>query len=143
MNPRDASLAEAALALGISVSTVRRNVREGAPCVSLGAAGRGKGSRVDIDKLRAWRGGGETPQQNDQQVLAAAAKGFYAAFGRDAPGHGRPAHAVLGLRDHGAAALYVHVFCCVAQQITGRLPDISECPREIADLSRIAETVRR
>lgn len=51
------SLKEAADALGIDVSTLRRDIAAGCPVVDLGAVGRGNGSRVDVEAVRRWRAG--------------------------------------------------------------------------------------
>ncbi|MBX3333935.1 MAG: hypothetical protein KF876_07410 [Nitrospira sp.] len=51
------SLKEAAEALGIDVSTLRRDIAAGCPVVWLGSVGRGKGSRVDLEAVRRWRAG--------------------------------------------------------------------------------------
>lgn len=54
---RGASLQEAAKALGISVSTLQRDIADGCPALALGSVGRGKGSRVDVEAVRRWRAG--------------------------------------------------------------------------------------
>lgn len=47
-------LTDAARELGISVSTLRRWLAAGAPCVA-GRAGRGNGAHVDVELIRRWR----------------------------------------------------------------------------------------
>ncbi|MDF0673242.1 MAG: hypothetical protein P0120_02710 [Nitrospira sp.] len=49
------SLKEAARAIGINVSTLRRDIIAGCPTVELGEVGRGRGSRVDLEEVRRWR----------------------------------------------------------------------------------------
>jgi MerR HTH family regulatory protein len=56
------TIAAAAVELGVSTSTVRRWIREGAPCVSPGRAGRGNGARVHVATLRAWAGLGDSAE---------------------------------------------------------------------------------
>lgn len=50
-----ANLQEAAKVLGIDVSTLQRNIKQGCPVLSLGSVGRGKGARVDVEAVRKWR----------------------------------------------------------------------------------------
>lgn len=142
MKAAGVSVAEAARQLGVSAPTVRRWVAEGAPTVQLGRAGRGNGSRVDPDELRAWRAGGVAPR-DDVVILAGLAAGIRATFVEEVEGYGRPAHAVVGLRGIDAAGYLVCVFMCCARSVIGRVPSEDEIPAAIRDLVAIAKTAHR
>lgn len=131
---------QAARELSVSASTIRRWISRGAPTVSLGKEGRGNGSLVDVDQLRAWRAG-VTVQRGDNAVLNAIAVGIKRVFSDHAPGHGQPAHKVVGLSDRLGAAFLAHVYYAVGKQVLGREPE--DVPAEISDLERISQTAHK
>jgi hypothetical protein len=131
-------IADAACELGKSAATIRRWITAGAPTVTLGREGRGNGSLVSVAALRAWRAGG-TAHRDDSETPQMLARAFHAAYATDVPGHFRPAHAVVGLRDRDAAAYLVHVYQLCAQQLIGHTVEADRLPQEIRDLIKIAE----
>ena len=134
------SITEAARQLGKSTATVRRWIAQGAPTVALGKDGRGNGSLVDVDALRAWRTG-VAAQRGDDAVLRDVAIGIRRVYSDNVEGHGKPAHKIVSLADYEGAAFLVQVFFSVAQQVLGRFPD--ELPQEISDLEQIVKTAHR
>ncbi len=114
------SIPEAARALGVSVWTVRRWLARGAPCVALGAVGRGRGARVVVEHLNTWRHASGT-QAGADRVLEQVAYSLLNTLRRDA-GYGEPAHRALGIPERKAAALLAIAFERIAREITGAAP---------------------
>lgn len=104
-------LVEAAHVLDTSPESLRRWVREdGCPAIE-GGRGRGKGYRVDVDAVRAWRAAKEAQGRKAQlQALGRFALDFWRR-GREL---GEPGQRLIGIRDCDAAALLVFFFNYVA-----------------------------
>lgn len=66
---RRAKLADAARLLGVSVTTLQRDIRRGAPTVELGGCGRGRGTVVDVRMLQQWRTSRLTSRLGDPLAL--------------------------------------------------------------------------
>jgi hypothetical protein len=91
-------LKDAAQGLGVSVATLRRWVRQGAPCIQPGEVGRGHGAQVDLDEIRRWRTaelGLSTPAVDLMPKIGQAMQDL---LRRDPGGDGRPAHEQLGVK---------------------------------------------
>ena len=138
------SLAEAAKQIGCSPSTIRRWVREGAPTVSLGGAGRGNGSMVDVRALQRWRAGAEGCAA-DPEILQRLAASLWDVFKRDGgvdDDRARPAHLAFGISDTQAASYLWAIFDRCARDWTGRVPD--PLPSEIKTIAALAlQTARK
>jgi len=66
-------LAQAAKELRIHPSTLRRWIVAGCPVCELGEVGRGKGSRVDLEAVKRWRGQkahDAQRQRTDEEILS-------------------------------------------------------------------------
>lgn len=96
------SLTEAARELGKSPETLRRWVREeGCPAIQ-GGRGRGKGHRVDLDAVRAWRDA--QASQNDEAMLRQISQ-VTLDFYRRGQDPGEVGHRLVGVSNAAAAAL--------------------------------------
>lgn len=135
------SVAEAALALRVSRSTVQLWLRMGAPAIAPGGCGRGHSARVDLDQLRAWRaarlagaGVAPTPRVQDFTRLAAAAlwKAYTRSIGEDRTSPSWKRH---GVRPEAAADFALDVYRAFHREVTGRLPD--ELPPEMTNILSI------
>jgi excisionase family DNA binding protein len=125
------TIAEAARGLGCSASTVRRWVAKGAPTTFLGSAGRGRGSRVQIEDLTRWRSGGSKLQNGE--LLERLAEGLMDAFRRDGIA------ARVGITERQAAGILVLVFeryykNAVREPVPDQLDDL---PVQIAQLCAV------
>jgi hypothetical protein len=132
MSERAIKLDQAAAALGVTGATVRRWVREGAPCVEMGGAGRGKGSLVDLDELRRWRAGAAVVPDGDDLVQRLPELLF--DFWRRDSGLDGPAHRDLGISDRAAAAYLATLFGYVRTRLD---LDADDLPPEIERLRSV------
>jgi hypothetical protein len=123
---------QAAEALGVAPATVRRWVRAGAPCVELGAAGRGKGSLVDLAELRRWRAGAAVVPDGDDLVQRLPELLF--DFWRRDSGLDGPAHRDLGISDRAGAGYLVVLFEYVCKRLDLEADDL---PSEIEQLRSV------
>jgi len=130
------SLVEAARELGVSVSTIRRWIRDGAPTVSLGGPGRGKGSRVDVQELRAWLAGG-TAQCDGAAALRSLEATIREVYAGEVEGMCLPAHALIGIEPIKAAAYLVHFWRVAVPKMIGQTPDGT--PQIIQDLIALGD----
>jgi hypothetical protein len=134
-----ATVLEAARELRVTASTVRGWIRRGAPTIELGSVGRGRGSRVDVAALRAWRSGVSTSSTVDLDRIAT---GMWAAYSRAPEGESRPTWQTLGVDRDRAAAMLVATYYEIARSVTGRYPE--QLPAEIERLFAISQdSVRR
>lgn len=125
--------AEAARALKVSESTVRRWVRDGAPSARPGKPGRGNGALLDLGDLARWRARVEAPSHTEYLAkLAAALLNFY----RHDSGLDAPAHVTLGIDPRRTAAFLVLAWQYSARQITGS--EVTTTPPEIQALEETA-----
>lgn len=112
----DLPLNRAAVALGVSAPTLRRWIRNGAPCTALGSVGRGHGSRVDVEAVRAWRlrslGAAAPPGDLLQKIAAALGD----VLRRD-DGSGLPTHIRLKVHKDAAAELIFQAYRRVARVV--------------------------
>jgi len=139
----DVSIAEAARQLGVVDATVRRWVREGAPCVELGSVGRHNGSRVNVAALVAWRGSGGkfcSTDRNQDELLMTIAGALRDTLLRDA-GEGESAAVLLGIDRGRAAALLIVAYERIHRSMTGL--DAATYPPEIEHLRSIVLSSRR
>lgn len=60
------TLADAAKALGVHTGTLRRDVRNGCPTISLGSVGRGHGTQIDPEAWKLWRAQRVVPSLTQQ-----------------------------------------------------------------------------
>jgi hypothetical protein len=124
---------QAAEALGVAPATVRRWVREGAPCIELGTAGRGKGSLVDLAELRRWRAGGALGERSDREQLEHLPRMLLDFWRRDS-GLDGPAHRDLGISDRAAAAYLDVLFQYICRRLDQEPADL---PPEIERLRSV------
>jgi hypothetical protein len=116
------SIAEASRELDVEPATVRRWLREGAPCARPGGRGPGRGALVVVEDLQRWR------ERSPEVVMQKVAAAIVDTLRRDA-GEGEPAHRTLGIRAPAAAALLAMAFERIHRAVTGR--DAAELPAEI------------
>jgi len=129
----DVGLTEAARELAVSAGTLRRWLRQGAPCARPGEVGRGHGARVDIEAVRRWRAG--VGLADAAALLDRVACALWSTYTRDA-GHGEPAHASLGIRHRAAAGLLYVAYTRIARELTGG--EIESLPAQIDHLWTIS-----
>ena len=121
-------LAAAARQLGKSPGTLRRWIRSGCPALA-GGRGHGKGSRVDLAAVRAWRDRKAPSSDAQLRDLAAVMLDFYRrGMEPDAPGQ-----RVLGISNPKAAA-----FLCFLWQYAARRLKAELTAPEIELLAEIA-----
>lgn len=123
----------AARKLGVSPSTVRRWIQNGAPCVHPGESGRGHGALVFVDELRRWR----SKVTDERRVLHRLAEALLDTHLREFH-DGKPAWEALGVREGKAALVLVSAYCRAHATLTGTWPDESAFPAAIEQLMRIA-----
>jgi hypothetical protein len=134
---------DAARALGVSESQLRRYVDDGAPVLRRGGRGRGRAALVDVEAIAAWRrsrdGGQALP--NDRVVMLAAeipelaADAVYRAF-----------LAVESNDKCAVAGILAGVWYVVTVALLDRIravvpstPDVETTPEKIATLREINE----
>jgi hypothetical protein len=105
------TLSQAARELGLSPATMRRMVQRGAPVVSTGGPGRGKGARVDLEAIRRWRG---MPASHEDLAVAIAPLAL--DFHRRGQEPGFAGQRVLGIPNAHAAALLVFFIDYIADR---------------------------
>lgn len=108
-------LAEAARSLGKSEATVRRWVREGAPCARPGRAGRNGGALVVVEDLQRWRATTRAAEPDSAHFLAQL-KHLVADY------HRAGDHRLVGLQDEPARLLYA----ALLEYVGGRLNRAAE-----------------
>jgi hypothetical protein len=118
------SISVAASHFDVSVDTVRRWIRDGAPCVSPGEVGRGHAATVCIADLTAWRArrlGIATPEHAN--VMERIETAILDVMRRDG-GSGRPINVDLGIPGDKAALLLAHALNRIARALNAaRLHD--------------------
>jgi hypothetical protein len=107
---------QASLMLGVSEPTLRRWIRNGAPCLQLGSAGRGKGSIVDIDAIRLWQARRHGVHGVANELLPQIAEALSDVLKRDG-GDGRPAHLRLGIAPRAAAELLTAAYGRISRAV--------------------------
>jgi len=107
---------QAAKVLEVSEPTLRRWIREGAPCVQLGSSGRGKGSIVDIDAVRLWQARRHGVHGVAIELLPQIAEALSDVLRRDG-GDGRPAHLRLGIAPRAAAELLTAAYGRISRAV--------------------------
>lgn len=125
---------QAARVLRIDVSTLRRWIVAGCPVVTLGEVGRGKGSTVNLDQVRAWRASQLIPgmiQQSQEDTLAGIACAFEDAMKRDS------AYQRVGICEAQAAGFLVLVFERMWMNVTKRSRDEISLPPQMKQLRAI------
>lgn len=122
------SLREAARALDVDVSTLRRWIQRGAPTVNgPGEVGRGNGSEVDPEAVRRWKDG--TPATLDLEALAVA---LWDVLRRD------QADALTGITERQCAGVLVLVFDRMFMNLTHQAPDLATLPARVRQLLECA-----
>lgn len=123
------TLEEAARELKKSPSTLRRWVRRGCPTVSLGQAGRGKGSIVRLSDIQRWRAGNAEVSQDERlQFLAICLMDCYK---RD------EIHRRIGITAREAAGLLAFVYERYYKNLTHEPLDTNNLPPEIKQLCTV------
>jgi len=123
--------AAAALELGVNEGTVRRWIREGAPCERLGGRGPGRGSLVVVDDLKRWRAGraglivGESAGPDLSVIVA---RGLLRAFKRGTKGTTEPTWVKLGDNGSRAAIILADAYTAIFFELTGREPELESLP---------------
>lgn len=107
-------LSEAARALGISPSQLRREIAAGAPVARPGRRGPGGAALVVIADVERWR----SRQSNVDTIMRDIGEVLVDVFRRDG-GLGEPAHRSLAITDARAAALLLAVYERTARRFTG------------------------
>lgn len=127
----------AARELGVSESTIRRWVQNGAPCIRQGESGRGRGALVHVSDLERRRRGGLKPDR----VLDRVAEAMLEAYRCEA-NQGLPAHRLFPAmpKEGKAAMLYAYAYHRVHLKLTGMPPDDNALPEPIEQLLRIVRT---
>jgi hypothetical protein len=128
------SITQAAKALNVHPSTLRRWIARDCPCLHLGAVGRGKGSLVDLEDVQRWRLKGLSPdvmKRADEDVLALIARSFSDALKRDRAHHRAEIH------EARAAGFLALVFERCWLNVTQRGRDEIVLPPEIKQLCAI------
>lgn len=117
MGTRGVTPTQAARELGLSPSTVRRDVRRGAPVISQGGTGPGRATRLVLADYERWRRGDPLTWQAVDALEAA----MLDLLKRDA-GDGRPMHVELGIPERNAAAMLLALFERFHQRFAGSAP---------------------
>jgi hypothetical protein len=112
-----ASLRAAARHFGVDPSTVRRWIREGAPCVEPGSAGRTHGARVDLVAVARWRAARLGVVDEDRRgLLPTIQEAILGTLRRDGR-NGRPVWLDLGIAPGAAAALLADAYARIARAL--------------------------
>lgn len=131
---KSVTVAEAARALRKSPATVRRYVQAGAPCVSPGEVGRGKGALIDIDALQQWLANRAAPglASSAQSIqLEQIAESLWRVLRNDR------AAEKLALSERQAAGLLLLAYERLAKDLTREPVDIEELPARMNQLCAI------
>lgn len=128
------SISSAAHRLGKSPSTVRKWLREGAPCERPGESGRGHGARVVVADLLEWRAGikPDLGVVDRREKLANCMREF---LRRDC-GAGVPWPRAIGVQEAKAAALLRAFFDFVDPHLHGEI--VGDLPNAVRTLEAIA-----
>lgn len=121
------SIAEAARQLGRSNATIRRWVARGAPCVSPGESGRGKGAVVKVADLQRWKAAGNAPDVTHTEWLSRLAEAMMAF-------HRTQDYRVIGLAEWQHAGYLCGLYSYIAHRVGSDLE-----PSDIKLLSFIYE----
>ncbi len=131
------TVAEAAARENVPVGTIKRWIREGAPCVRRGRRGRGQCALLNLQELRAWR----VAQTGEALLLALASE--LPLLLADAATEAlqavdtMPKSKAAGLL---AASWYVNA-TAVLDALRARcplVPDITDLPEQVRRLQKIA-----
>mgnify|MGYP001175494123 FL=1 len=127
-------LAQAARALKIHRTTLRRWIAAGCPVVELGEVGRGRGSLVDLAAVRRWKSaqaGGDAVTRDDERVLGLIAESFVDCLKRDG------FHHRAQIAEGQAAGFLFLVFERVWMNVTRRSRDEIALPEQMKRLRSI------
>lgn len=130
MNPASVTPAQAARELGISASTVRRDIARGAPVVAHGGRGPGKAARLVVADYAAFRRGERVTASNLDALETAILETL-----RCDGGDGAPLHDSLGVGRREAALLFLSLYQRFHRRLTGR--ELLELPQAIERLVRV------
>lgn len=130
------SLTAAAASLDVSAATVRRWIRQGAPCARQGDYGRGHSARVVVAEIAAWRArrAVSVSAPGEPERIDQIAQALLDTLMCDA-GQGEPAHVALGISRRQAAALLALAFERIGRAVTGH--DIESLPAQIVQLRTV------
>lgn len=129
------SVKEAARVLRKSPMTLRRWIKAGAPCVSLGEVGRGHGAIVDLDAIQRWRAAQVAPGLTDtaQAVqLDQLAESLWRVLRSD------EADRKVGISERQAAGLLLLAFERLSKDLTHRAVDLEGLPPRMKQLCAIS-----
>jgi hypothetical protein len=139
------TLRAAARALDVDEATVRRWIRDGAPCERLGARGPGRGALVVLEKLKRWRakqaGIAVDGVAGPPDFSAIVACGLYQAFTRGTGGKSKPTWEELFDQGNRAALILSGAYVSIMHVLTGREPDPGSLPPEIQFLHKRAISI--
>jgi hypothetical protein len=119
---------------GLSPQTVRRWIRNGAPCARRGRPGPGGETLVDPGALDAWRG----LCVSSSTLLETVATALWDVYFRDA-GDGEPAWRSLGIERRRAATLLVLAYRRIARTIAPDVDPMRSPPAVIVQLLTICQ----
>jgi len=131
------SVAQAARVLRKSTMTLRRWIKDGAPCVVLGEVGRNHGGLVDVDAIQQWRASQAAPGLTVQAhtiQLDALAESLWRALRNDGVAE------KVGISERQAAGLLLLTYERLAKDLTHRPVDLEDLPEQMKRLCSI--TVR-
>jgi len=131
---RTASVTAAARVLRKSPMTLRRWIKDGAPCVSEGAVGRGHGAIVDLDAIQQWRAAQAAPglvEQSQAIQLDHLAESLWRVFKNDAVA------AKVGIAERQAAGVLLLTYERLAKDLTHRPVDLEDLPGRMKQLCSI------
>ena len=123
----------AAKALGVSESTVRSWIQQGAPVISPGSSGRGRGAEVDPEALYRWR----YVKTSHEKVLQLITHAIQDVFIRDGAAEARPVPLwqSLDLAKPETALLLLETYDRIHRAITGEyLEGLEQTPDELRGL---------
>jgi len=122
----------------VSEATVRRWIREGAPCERLGGPGRGCGTLVVCGDLKRWRAAqaGIVVDPVGPDLSAVVARGLLRAFKRGTRGATEPTWARLADRRSRASIILGDAYLSVMFELIGREPEPESLPAEIKTLQQ-------
>lgn len=137
------TVVQAARELRVTPAAVRRMLRLGAPNVSPGAPGRGKGALVLVSDLKAWRArrrGMDGDVAGADRFIDQLAACLLEVLRCDAGG-GLPLYRVIGITEGQTAAVLATVFERVYRRIHGRYAE--RVPPEIETIVTVCVLSRR
>jgi hypothetical protein len=132
---KSVSVIQAASVLQKSPMTVRRYIKAGAPCISLGEAGRGHGSRIDLDAFQHWLARRAAPgltAKAEAVQLDQLAECLWRVLRSD------QAAEKVGISERQAAGLLLLTYERLAKDLTREPVDLADLPARMKQLCAIS-----